>query len=107
MRLLRQFADDALTFGKDLSRIQADAAVGDSPLWFGEWGLSTEFNATDEFLYKWADAQKLAYSKGAGWIVRVPLHLIKMFAQRNILQYWNFKTEISPLTNGSALARQW
>ncbi|KAG2106935.1 glycoside hydrolase family 5 protein [Suillus discolor] len=73
----------------NLSRIQADAAVGDSPLWFGEWGLSTEFNATDEFLYKWADAQKLAYSKGAGWI------------------YWNFKTEISSLTNGSALARQW
>ncbi|KAG2353770.1 glycoside hydrolase family 5 protein [Suillus spraguei] len=73
----------------NLSRIQADATVGDSPLWFGEWGLSTQFNATDEFLYKWADAQKLAYSKGAGWI------------------FWNFKTEISNLTNGSALARQW
>ncbi|KAG1896181.1 glycoside hydrolase family 5 protein [Suillus fuscotomentosus] len=73
----------------NLTRIQADAAVGNSPLWFGEWGLSTQFNATDEFLYKWADAQKLAYSKGAGWI------------------YWNFKTEISTLTNGSALARQW
>lgn len=25
--------------------------------------------ATDEFLYQWADAQKLAYSQGAGWIV--------------------------------------
>ncbi|KAG1747935.1 glycoside hydrolase family 5 protein [Suillus paluster] len=73
----------------NLTRIQSDAAVGNSPLWFGEWGLSTQFNATDDFLYQWADAQKLAYSKGAGWI------------------YWNFKTEISSLTNGNALARQW
>lgn len=35
-----------------------------------EWGLPTQFPASDEFLKKWADAQKLAYSKGAGWIVR-------------------------------------
>ncbi|KAH7922227.1 glycoside hydrolase family 5 protein [Leucogyrophana mollusca] len=73
----------------NLTRIQADAALGDSPLWFGEWGLSTQFNATDAFLRQWADAQKLMYSQGAGWI------------------FWNFKTEISALTNGSALARQW
>ena len=53
----------------DLQRVQADAAVGDSPLWFGEWGLPTQFNATDDFLFKWADAQKLAYSQGTGWIV--------------------------------------
>jgi len=73
----------------NLNRIQNDAAENNSPLWFGEWGLSTQFNATDEFLYQWADAQKLAYSKGAGWL------------------FWNFKTEISNLTNGTALARQW
>ena len=36
---------------------------------FPEWGLSTQFNATDEFLKKWADAQKFSYSKGAGWLV--------------------------------------
>ncbi|EGN97012.1 glycoside hydrolase family 5 protein [Serpula lacrymans var. lacrymans S7.3] len=71
----------------NLNRIQADAALGDTPLWFGEWGLPTQFNATDEFLYQWADAQKWAYSKGAGWI------------------FWNFKTEISELAAG--LARQW
>lgn len=53
----------------DLNRVQADATLGDTPLWFGEWGLPTQFNATDDFLHKWADAQKLAYSKGAGWIV--------------------------------------
>ncbi|KAN0088223.1 glycoside hydrolase family 5 protein [Tylopilus felleus] len=73
----------------NLQRIQADAALGNSPLWFGEWGLPTQFNATNEFLYKWADAQKWAYSQSAGWI------------------FWNFKTEISNLTNGRALARQW
>ncbi|KIJ20487.1 glucan 1,3-beta-glucosidase [Paxillus involutus ATCC 200175] len=78
-----------LTSVCNLQRIQNDAALGDSPLWFGEWGLPTQFNATDEFLYKWADAQKWAYSQGAGWI------------------FWNFKTEISDLTGGNALARQW
>ena len=54
----------------NLDRIEKDAALGNSPLWFGEWGLPTQFNATDEFLYKWADAQKLQYGKDAGWIVR-------------------------------------
>ncbi|KAJ7230652.1 hypothetical protein GGX14DRAFT_411654, partial [Mycena pura] len=54
----------------NLNRVQADAAKGNSPLWFGEWGLATNFNATDDFLCKWADAQKLAYSKDAGWIGR-------------------------------------
>ena len=49
--------------------MQADAALGDSPLLFGEWGLPTQFDATDEFLLKWADSQKLAYSQGAGWVV--------------------------------------
>jgi hypothetical protein len=34
-----------------------------------EWGLSTQFAASDSFLNKWADAQKLAYSQGLGWIV--------------------------------------
>jgi hypothetical protein len=51
--------------------VQADAKLGNAPLFFGEWGLPTQFNATDEFLNKWADAQKLAYSEGAGWIVSV------------------------------------
>jgi hypothetical protein len=64
------------SFCQDLNRIQVDAAAGNSPLWFGEWGLPTQFNATDDFLHQWADAQKLAYSKGAGWIVRVPTTLL-------------------------------
>ena len=54
----------------NLPRVADDAALGNTPLWFGEWGLPTQFNATDEFLYMWADAQKLAYSAGKGWIVR-------------------------------------
>ncbi|KAI6041889.1 glycoside hydrolase family 5 protein [Pisolithus marmoratus] len=73
----------------NLQRIQNDAALGNSPLWFGEWGLSTQFNASDSFLKQWGDAQKWAYSQSAGWI------------------YWNFKTEISNLTGGTELARQW
>ncbi|KAJ8092784.1 hypothetical protein PM082_023612 [Marasmius tenuissimus] len=71
----------------NLKRVEADAELGNSPLWFGEWGLPTEFNATDEFLFKWADAQKLAYTKGDGWI------------------FWNFKIEISKEANDTA--RQW
>ncbi|KIP07427.1 glycoside hydrolase family 5 protein [Phlebiopsis gigantea 11061_1 CR5-6] len=79
--------DAYLTSICNLDRVQADAALGDSPLWFGEWGLPTQFNATDEFLFQWADAQKLAYSQGAGWI------------------FWNFKVEISEAAGD--LARQW
>ncbi|KZT69273.1 glycoside hydrolase family 5 protein [Daedalea quercina L-15889] len=71
----------------NLQRVQADAALGDTPLWFGEWGLPTQFNATDEFLYMWADAQKLAYSEGQGWI------------------FWNFKVEQSEVAGN--LSRQW
>ncbi|EIM86923.1 glycoside hydrolase family 5 protein [Stereum hirsutum FP-91666 SS1] len=80
--------DAYLTSICNLNRVQADAALGNSPLWFGEWAITTQFdNATDEFLRMWADAQKLAYSKGAGWI------------------FWNFKVEISELAGD--LARQW
>ncbi|KAH8104124.1 glycoside hydrolase family 5 protein [Cristinia sonorae] len=71
----------------NLNRVQADAALGNSPLWFGEWALPTQFAASDEFLFKWADAQKLAYSEGRGWI------------------FWNFKIEISDLAGDTA--RQW
>ncbi|KAJ7102987.1 glycoside hydrolase family 5 protein [Mycena crocata] len=79
--------DAYLTSICNLNRIQADAALGNSPLWFGEWGLPTEFNATDDFLHKWADAQKLAYSKDAGWL------------------FWNFKVEKSDMAGD--LAREW
>ncbi|KAI0630907.1 glycoside hydrolase family 5 protein [Trametes polyzona] len=68
-------------------RIQNDTAQGDSPLWFGEWALSTEFNATDAFLYKWADAQKYVYSKSKGWI------------------FWSFRFEHSPEAGDQP--RQW
>ncbi|KAF9454435.1 glycoside hydrolase family 5 protein [Macrolepiota fuliginosa MF-IS2] len=71
----------------NLDRIQSDAALGNTPLYFGEWALPTQFQATDEFLFKWADAQKLAYSKGAGWL------------------FWNFKIEKSQLAGD--MARQW
>ena len=38
-------------------------------IFFLEWSLATEFSATNEFLKKWADAQKFVYGKGAGWFV--------------------------------------
>ncbi|KAI0332704.1 glycoside hydrolase family 5 protein [Cubamyces sp. BRFM 1775] len=79
--------DAYLTSICNLQRVQNDAALGNSPLWFGEWGLPTQFSATDDFLYKWADAQKLAYSQGKGWI------------------FWNFKVEMSE--QAGDLARQW
>ncbi|KAJ7801125.1 hypothetical protein B0H14DRAFT_1682386 [Mycena olivaceomarginata] len=71
----------------NLNRVQNDAVLGNSPLWFGEWGLPMQFNTTDDFLKQWADAQKLAYGQGAGWI------------------FWNFKVEISDLAGD--LAREW
>ncbi|KAF7346038.1 Glycoside hydrolase family 5 protein [Mycena sanguinolenta] len=71
----------------NLPRVQNDAALGNSPLWFGEWGLPVQFTANDTFLTQWADAQKLAYSKGAGWI------------------FWNFKIEKSELAEDRA--REW
>jgi len=64
--------------------IQRDTAAGNTPVWYGEWALSTQFNATDEFLCKWADAQKLMYSQSAGWL------------------FWSFKIE-----DTSPYARQW
>lgn len=52
-----------------MNRIEKDADEGNYPLIFGEWSLATNFLASDAFLSKWADAQKLAYSQGGGWIV--------------------------------------
>jgi hypothetical protein len=54
----------------DRNDTQKDALLGNSPVWYGEWSLSTGFNATDDFLCKWADAQKLKYNESAGWLVR-------------------------------------
>ncbi|KAI9440858.1 glycoside hydrolase family 5 protein [Lactarius indigo] len=64
--------------------IQNDIALRNTRVWVGEWALSTQFNATDEFLRKWADAQKLVYSQDAGWL------------------FWNFKLEQT-----NPLVRQW
>jgi hypothetical protein len=58
-----------LTSVADRNDTQKDALLGNAPLWFGEFALSTEFNATDGFLYKWADAQKFKYSQSNGWLV--------------------------------------
>jgi len=64
--------------------IQKDVAAGNTPVWYGEFSLATQFNATDDFLRKWADAQKLMYSQGAGWL------------------FWSFKIEAT-----NPYERQW
>ncbi|KAF8999367.1 glycoside hydrolase [Hymenopellis radicata] len=88
-----QFSIDSLTKSfqpQDLNRIQADAALGNSPLVFGGafhslMGLPTEFNATDEFLFKWADAQKLAYSKGR----------LDQISQTAVARQWSYFTGVN------------
>jgi len=76
-----------LTHLCNLNRVDTDYNVGDRPLWFGEWSLATQFNATDTFIKIWADAQKLMYGRGAGWF------------------FWNFKIEKSELEG--SYPRQW
>ena len=53
----------------DTNRIQIDQQQGNTPVWCGEWSLATQFDASDDFLKQWADAQKLAWSQSMGWIV--------------------------------------
>ncbi|KAI0271116.1 glycoside hydrolase superfamily [Russula aff. rugulosa BPL654] len=83
-------AADPESYLKDLCNrndIQRDTEAGNTPVWYGEFSLATQFNATvatGEFLRKWADAQKLVYSQSAGWL------------------FWSFKIEST-----SPYARQW
>ena len=63
-----------------------DGDKGQNDVVFGEFSLATQFHASDSFLNDFADAQKWAYSQGAGWI------------------FWNFKTEKS---NMDYMSRQW
>lgn len=89
-----------------MQRAETNAAKQNTPFWFGEWSISTNFNATDEFLKQWADAQKLMYSKSSGWIVSRPhtTELADDFSPRP-LQFWSFKIEDSASVKG--LQRQW
>ena len=50
-----------------------------------EWALSTQFSATDEFIKKWADAQKYVYGMGAGWIVSYHFNITLNQKQTNDL----------------------
>lgn len=53
----------------NLTTVASNTAIGDAPLIFGEWAISTNFTTTsDDFLRQWGDAQKQAYSKADGWI---------------------------------------
>ncbi|KAF8307333.1 glycoside hydrolase [Clavulina sp. PMI_390] len=59
----------------ELTKVADEAAIGDAPMIFGEWSLGTAFNTSDQFDRDYGDAQKLAYSQGAGWL------------------FWNFKVD--------------
>jgi hypothetical protein len=50
----------------DLKHVGNAAALGNLPLWFGNWALSTNFDASAQFRRDRADAQKMMYSAGAG-----------------------------------------
>ncbi|CAE6454224.1 unnamed protein product [Rhizoctonia solani] len=66
-------------------RVKQAREANNGPLVFGEWSLATNFNASGEFLSKWADAQKFIYAGQAdGWI------------------FWNFKLE-----EGSSNTQYW
>ncbi|KAG9121348.1 hypothetical protein FRC07_002724 [Ceratobasidium sp. 392] len=57
-------------------RVAKATAEGNRPLVFGEWSLATNFNANEQFLHDWSDAQRHIYAGQAdGWI------------------FWNFKIE--------------
>ncbi|EJT98876.1 glycoside hydrolase family 5 protein [Dacryopinax primogenitus] len=52
----------------NMNRTLQSAAIGDAPMWFGEWSLAVNFNTTNSFLQQWSDSQKFIYSQSAGWI---------------------------------------
>jgi len=57
-------------------RVSQAKAVGNSPLVFGEWSLATNFDASEQFVRDWSDAQRHIYAGQAdGWI------------------FWSFKIE--------------
>ncbi|KAF8601196.1 glycoside hydrolase [Ceratobasidium sp. AG-I] len=66
-------------------RVTNAYAQGNNPLVFGEWSLATNFNASEQFIHDWADAQRYIYAGQAdGWI------------------FWNFKVE-----TGSVYSPAW
>jgi hypothetical protein len=69
--------------GPDLKRVEHAVVIQNTPLWFGEWAISTGFPATDKFMRQWADAQKLMYSQSAGWIVSLHIYTEIRFADRD------------------------
>jgi len=64
-------AQDPVSYMKvicNYTGIISATAIGNAPIVTGEWAISTAFPTNDTFLKQWGDAQKLAYSRGAGWM---------------------------------------
>ncbi|KZO99801.1 glycoside hydrolase family 5 protein [Calocera viscosa TUFC12733] len=61
-------ADSYLETICTIQRTQQSAAIGDAPMFYGEWSLCTNFDSNNTFLQQWSDSQKLIYGQSAGWI---------------------------------------
>ncbi|KAB5589175.1 Glucan endo-1,6-beta-glucosidase B [Ceratobasidium theobromae] len=69
----------------NIDRVKTATTDNNRPLVFGEWSLATNFDASEQFMHDWADAQRYIYAGQAeGWI------------------FWSFKIE-----PGSVYVRQW
>jgi hypothetical protein len=53
------------------ANLKTDSKNGQNNVVTGEWSIATDGDVTHDkkFLKKFADAQKWAYSQGAGWII--------------------------------------
>jgi len=58
-----------MTYICNYHRYQANGAYGEptKQMFTGEFWLAAQFQGSDDFYRQFGDAQKLAYSKGAGW----------------------------------------
>jgi hypothetical protein len=90
----------------DRNDTQKGASLGNTPLVYGEWSLATEFNATDDFLFKFADAQKLKYSESSGWLVCVllPSVITPFFVAKSSKLTWllSLRMDSSGISNSRA-----
>ncbi|CUA70583.1 Glucan endo-1,6-beta-glucosidase B [Rhizoctonia solani] len=68
-------------------RVAKATEANNSPLVFGEWSLATNFNASQQFLHDWADAQRYIYAGQAdGWY----FWSFKIEEGSNNLPNWSF-----------------
>lgn len=91
----------------DDKRIAEDITHGNTPVIHGEWSLKTAFATSDiSFLKDFADAQKLLYSGGSGWIVNLALFIIVFVRKTTVFSFGTSRLSIMPF-NGNLLYCQY